>query len=528
MRTLILATICFVGATASAAESQDLTLDKVLRAASCTAAPTAATGDASTVVRANTCKQLAYTFCYENQDSKCSTYFKDGGGPRPQNPPIKAAIQGTDFESVKTSAETSEANAISPKAKNAQNCCGGDVSACKGAFIAGGEPQTASSEIDQAVNAVPGDGGLKNKCAVYQKQTDNAGKVSSGVAGMCKAYKAMCVDQYQRLAKLIKEKASGADAEKFTSLASEYERKGQACESLTSVGAEQNAQTMVNDSNMGEECKNQTADDPTGTNKDKGGGDKKGGATKEAGDKKGGGDGMKDMMQMLPQALQALTKKDDDKKDDSASTTAPDCSNPFTAGCTQAAATAWNAPTGAAAATAGSSGSTAGKFDVGDTSGAQAGTMAAGGGSPGSPISVQSVPGGGGGGMGMGGGGGANMGGGAGGGGAGGGPKSNTDILHGEGGGGGGLSAMNAGMSTAAGAGSGGYNYGKGGGAGAGADAAVDWRQFLPGGAKDPTRKLAGATPARVEIQSVGTNIFNRVSERIRARCAQGLLRDCN
>jgi hypothetical protein len=229
----------------------------------------------------------------------------------------------------------------------------------------------ASNEIDSAVNAVPGDGGLKEKCSIYQKQTDNANKVSAGVAGMCKAYKAICVEQYKALAKAVKDKAKGTDADRITALATEYERKGQQCESLTSGASEANAQSMVKSSMMGDECKTVTDD---GSGKGKGGDTKtadaaKGAATKEA-DKKGGGimDGMKDAMGPLGQLAQQLMKKDEAKTDDAAAAT-PDCSNPATAGCFQTASTAWGtqSATGATATGAASSG----KFDVADTSGVQ-------------------------------------------------------------------------------------------------------------------------------------------------------------
>ena len=66
-----------------------------------------------------------------------------------------------------------------------------------------------------------------------------------------------------------------------------------------------------------------------------------------------------------------------------------------------------------------------------------------------------------------------------------------------------------------------GYNYG-----GMQADG-LDLREFLPGGSKDPTRKVAGGSATNFQIQSRDVNIWARISERIKSRCSQGLLRDC-
>ena len=101
-----------------------------------------------------------------------------------------------------------------------------------------------------------------------------------------------------------------------------------------------------------------------------------------------------------------------------------------------------------------------------------------------------------------------------------------TDIMHGMQGGGG-YSAMNAGMQMQNGAAGGGFSgYGAQGGDGYKAGM-VDLRQFLPGGKNDPTRKLAGGA-ATFQIQPQTVNIWSRISERFRARCTQGLLRDCS
>ncbi len=143
----------------------------------------------------------------------------------------------------------------------------------------------------------------------------------------------------------------------------------------------------------------------------------------------------------------------------------------------------------------------------------------------GQPPSVNSVPNGGGGIPGGGGGGAASLGGGGGGGG---GAQlgSKADVLHGlSGGAGGSYSATNAAMNMKSGE-SGGYTYGGGPNFD---DTQMNLADFLPGGKQDPTkRNIAGvAGGSNFQIQAKDVNIWHRISERIRARCSQGLLRDC-
>jgi hypothetical protein len=103
--------------------------------------------------------------------------------------------------------------------------------------------------------------------------------------------------------------------------------------------------------------------------------------------------------------------------------------------------------------------------------------------------------------------------------------KAATDIMHGMMGGGG-YAATNAGMQLQNGANGGGFSgYGQQGAAPF--KPGMDLRQFLPGGKSDPTRKIAGGA-ASFQIQPQTVNIWSRISERFRARCTQGLLRDCN
>ncbi len=104
--------------------------------------------------------------------------------------------------------------------------------------------------------------------------------------------------------------------------------------------------------------------------------------------------------------------------------------------------------------------------------------------------------------------------------------KNIADVIHGLGGGGG-YAATNAAMQMQNGGASGGYTYGQGGND---QMRGMDLRQFLPGGKNDPTRKLAGGAGLQgtgTQIQSQSVNIWNRISERFKSRCSQGLLRDC-
>lgn len=100
--------------------------------------------------------------------------------------------------------------------------------------------------------------------------------------------------------------------------------------------------------------------------------------------------------------------------------------------------------------------------------------------------------------------------------------KKLTDIMNGTMGGG--YSQVNQGMKMESGSsgGFGGYGSGRNGDIRPG----MDLRQFLPGGKNDPTRKIAGGA-ATFQIQPQTVNIWNRISERFRARCTQGLLKDC-
>ena len=170
-------------------------------------------------------------------------------------------------------------------------------------------------------------------------------------------------------------------------------------------------------------------------------------------------------------------------------------------------------------------GSDGGSFNIGSddlSSQSVDGTMDT---AQGTPQTVNAIPNGGGSMPGGGGGGAASLGGGGGGSGAATGSK--TDILHGERSGGG-YGSVAEGMNMQSGD-SGGYSYG-GGGSGSSGYEGMDLSQYLPGGRHDPGRRLAGFGGGGInsQILSRDVNIWNRISDRIRNRCNQGLLRDCS
>lgn len=233
--------------------------------------------------------------------------------------------------------------------------------------------------------------------------------------------------------------------------------------------------------------------------------------------------------QSLMQLAQALMKQDDkNNEEEPQQPQMQDCSsNPNLAGCTTQTASvqSWNQPAGESGV-AKDSDSGGGTPNPTDISGAQVASLNQPG-QFGTPSTTQGVPNGGGQMLGGGGGGGAASLGGGGGGGAGGAGGKKVEIT--TGGGGGGFSQQAANMKMTNGEGGGGYSYGGRGLASSGDG--FNLSEFLPGGAKDPFkgRGLAGSTTGtgNFQIQSKDVNLFSRISERIKSRCAQGLLRDC-
>lgn len=84
------------------------------------------------------------------------------------------------------------------------------------------------------------------------------------------------------------------------------------------------------------------------------------------------------------------------------------------------------------------------------------------------------------------------------------------------------FAGTNQGISTAVGGSAGGYNYGGRGDSGQPMNYA-DWLPKTPSAA----RALAGGNMRPMQIQSKEVNIWTRISDHIKSRCALGLLRDC-
>lgn len=93
----------------------------------------------------------------------------------------------------------------------------------------------------------------------------------------------------------------------------------------------------------------------------------------------------------------------------------------------------------------------------------------------------------------------------------------NTDILNGERGGGG---ASGSGGAVADGSGGGFSGYGRGSNGFKSKYRGLDLKQYLPGGAKDPRRKIASAPKTiHPEIAPAGESLFKRISNRFTLMC---------
>lgn len=238
-------------------------------------------------------------------------------------------------------------------------------------------------------------------------------------------------------------------------------------------------------------------------------------------------------MDQLMKALQSAMKQDDQKDQQQQQPPAVDCSNPAIVGgnCppqqVAAQSDSWNKKAGEAEMKDPEEKADSGNFNVAGNEGGDPSFQGNGEKKFSTPPTVTPPGGGGGGGI-PGGQGGPQAGGAAGGGGYAVSSKNLADVMHGTMSGGG-YAAQAAAMNMQNGGGSGGYTYGQGGQDGM---RGMDLRQFLPGGKSDPTRKLAGGNGlgiggAGMQIQSQSVNIWNRITERIKSRCSQGLLRDC-
>lgn len=388
----------------------------------------------------------------------------------------------------------------------------------------------------------PVKGGTRETCEQYNAEVEKAKTGNKGYASNCRKAVAICLNTCVSL-----KKGGGSPVASATPLpmarptgagsaAAQFDQEIRGCQSLERDRAHQMERQMdllaanaIKAMNCSELAGADPKDPPGGGGgggKDTPGGGGKTDATKNAGNSNPMG-GM-NPMQLMSMAQQ-LMKQNEDPEDEMQEPEMQDCSsNPALAGCTvqTASVQSWNQPTGEAG-TAKDSDEGGGISNPADIGGAQTASLGPQAGQVGTPPTFQGIANGGGQMLGGGGGGGpASLGGGGGGGGAAGGGKK-VEIT--TGGGGGGFSQQAANMKMTNGEGGGGYNYG--GRNPSGVDNGFNLSEFLPGGAKDPFkgRAIAGSMSGtnNFQIQSKEVNLFSRISERIKSRCAQGLLRDC-
>lgn len=501
-------------------------------------------------------------------------------GGRDCAPFLKGQKAGTPFQTTLGSAQDevaleSTANRDAASASQmkamAQACCSGDFQKCKMAQEAQQSYQAYLQASAAAVAGANSTAGTRSTVQTSAQTNADLMKAAAGVTASCNAYKAVCKNQYEILAtEATKAPCYGATAAgvscKATSdqMSQKFVGQANSCNSLqpqstqalaqsaakASGQADQNAKQLASKDASGKDGKDQTGAKDGGDNQARTEGNSSGakpqsanGATGAgatggtgAGANTGSGSSMNPaMLAGLAQMAMGMLQGQQQQPDPTAGLQAQslgDCaSNPALAGCATGAAApaSFNSADGAASAFQPSSKGDSGGFaSLGDTSNLNPPGFA--GADPSqvgkNPITTNGVAGGGGGGI-PGGSGGATLG--AGGGvGSGGqaslGSSASTDILHGEGSHSG-YSQVAAGMNMQAGGSGGGYTYGGGGG---GNDMGEGFRlaDFLPGGRKDPSRHVAAINPP-MQIQSKSVNIWNRISDHIQRRCAQGLLRDC-
>lgn len=403
--------------------------------------------------------------------------------------------------------------------------------------------------------------GLNTDCSMFNGKAEDVQKYNAHQAGNCRGLKESCnvkcemaAQQLEQQCGLGSEGPITPECQQINRMISRMKNAGNTCKGNNPEPMETAYQNLDEvKAQLEKECKGKTGADPKNTttaNKNGGGSGSGGGG---GGDSTGGGSGAKPqstggggmgaLASMLPALMSALGQQQQPQQQPQQMAQQNpyqpqldkvDCSvNPALAGCPlpgQATPESWNKGV-ASAAEPKDAPTSSGDFNVADTNDMKTASAdtPAGEGIQSEPMKVAGVPNGGGG-MpgGAGGGGAASLGGGGAAAGGGYAPASTkTDILNGERSGGG-YAQMAAGMGMKNGEGGGGYTYG-GGGYGHGADDNIDLSQFLPGGKRDPTapRNVAGVAGANYQIQSKEVNIWNRISDRIRTRCSQGLLRDC-
>ncbi len=471
--------------------------------------------------------------CQSSADIRCVTARQQFGNNITNGPPSPSACPSDPVDVYNRAKAACELAAREPKA-----CCEPNTAeACVNAV--GGPGQAAQTRVNQSIaearTAASGASpSIQNACSKLANTSTDLATMSNVAGGACLGRKAAFVKKCDNEIKKLPNMACGPANENYQAkLKSEM---AAIADRLDPATAERDARNATTTAMSSWNCQggSQAANPPGGGAVGPGSSNPSGGrqGDRQAGSG-GGGSGMNPQMLMgLAQVAMGLMNQQNQPQQQPQSMNPSldpvDCSvNPNLAGCPKqlaAGSDSWNAKT--AAVDGASASDSSGGFNPADDS-SMTPASADGSGEPkaaGTPPTVGSVPNGGGGMPGGGGGAPASLGGGGGGGGAAG--KSNTDVLQGFGGGGGGMGAMAANMNMKNGESGGGYSYGQGGYGQE--EPGLDLSQFLPGGKQDPTRKIAGiAESVNFQIQSKDVNIWSRISERIKARCSQGLLRDC-
>jgi hypothetical protein len=381
------------------------------------------------------------------------------------------------------------------------NTCCGDSTACA-TQLRDAMATDAKNKLSAVVGANKDktNGGINGSHSTNSTLLGAQAAVASSAAGACFARKELCRTTYNSWAKDIESANCGkACADQAARLRGEAQR----CDGLSVDKMKGEVERLLADKGTSDQGDNNSQSDTNLGPVDE---------TAEGG--AGSGLNPQALMGMLSGLLQQQQQQPEESEDP-----IMDCSNEAIAGCQpQAAKNSWNSDT--SGANMQTSNDSTGGFNVapGGVDGLNPQAVLPPGGSGQAQATSAGVPNGG---TPMpGGGAAASLGGVGPGGQVPGGSGRSTDIMHGERSGG--FAQTNAAMTMTPG-GSGGFS---GYGHGDSYDANVDLAQFLP---KDPARVLAGGQmrAAAPQINTSSVNIWNRISEHIKARCTQGLLRDC-
>jgi hypothetical protein len=397
------------------------------------------------------------------------------------------------------------------------------------------QAQSCTQGISKDVLPSLGLNGTKDICDTYKSETDRAKAVNLVVAGKCRGTAAACIE----VCKDVIDQLVKADTSPTRPSAIDMGAMGvgslqglqQSCQGMLSgvvIPLEGQAGTDDSAAGVGKICSNESSEGP---GKDGKGGDSKDGSGKKDSNQAKSATGSNGLGGLNPQSLmqlmQAMNQNQNEDQTQPEQPAFQDCSaNPNIAGCMQAQSLpqSWNQAAGETSSS--STDNSGGDFNTPDIGGMQPSSLNPQQQQYGTPATTASIPNGGGQMLGGGGSSSASLGG------AqpasyGGGGGKKVEVQ--TGGGGGGYSQTAAGMNMKNGESGGGYTYG-GRGTESG-DSNFDLSSFLPGGKHDPFkgRSLAGTASGtgNFQIQSKDVNLFSRISERIKSRCAQGLLRDC-